>query len=142
LRFAELLALPPGVLNVVLGDVTTGQALTSHPDNAITVFTGSVEAGRDVNRRCAERFVPTLLELGGKDPVVVDEGVDPAVAAATIAHGALWNSGQVCTSMERVYVHEAVAEDLVPLLVSAAQSVVVGDPSDPTTQMGPLASEA
>jgi succinate-semialdehyde dehydrogenase/glutarate-semialdehyde dehydrogenase len=135
-----LLALPAGVLNVVLGDAATGQALTSHRDNAITVFTGSVEAGRDVNRRCAERFTPALLELGGKDPVVVDRDVDPATAAETIAHGALWNSGQVCTSMERVYVHAAVADEDIAALVQAASAAVVGDPLDPATQLGPLAS--
>lgn len=142
LRLAELLDLPAGVLNVVLGDASTGQALTSHPDNAITVFTGSVEAGRDVNRRCAERFTPTLLELGGKDPVVVDSDVDPALAAQTIAHGALWNSGQVCTSMERVYLSADIAERVVAELVKAASAAVVGDPLDPATQLGPLASHA
>ena len=141
LRFAELLDLPAGVLNVVLGDPSTGQALTSHPDNAITVFTGSVEAGRDVNRRCAERFVPTLLELGGKDPVVVDRDVDPEVAAQRVLHGALWNSGQVCTSMERVYVHAGVAGRFLEALVRGAGEAVVGDPLDPATQLGPLASQ-
>jgi succinate-semialdehyde dehydrogenase/glutarate-semialdehyde dehydrogenase len=141
LRLAELLDLPAGVLNVVLGDGTTGQALTSHPANSITVFTGSVEAGRDVNRRCAERFAPTLLELGGKDPVVVDETVDPDTAAATIVHGALWNSGQVCTSMERVYLHRDVADTVIDRLLDLAAARSVGDPLDPTTDLGPLVSQ-
>jgi acyl-CoA reductase-like NAD-dependent aldehyde dehydrogenase len=140
LRFAELLDLPAGVLNVVLGDGRTGQALTSHPDNAITVFTGSVEAGRDVNRRCAERFAPTLLELGGKDPVVVDETVDPNAAAETVVHGALWNSGQVCTSMERVYLHRDIAEAVLDHVLELAGQKVVGDPLDEDTDLGPLAS--
>ena len=142
LRFAELLDLPAGVLNVVLGDGRTGQELASHPDNAITVFTGSVEAGRDVNRRCAERFVPTLLELGGKDPVVIDETVNPDVAAATVTHGALWNSGQVCTSMERVYVHRELADEVIERIVELGAAKVVGDPLDPATDLGPLASLA
>jgi succinate-semialdehyde dehydrogenase/glutarate-semialdehyde dehydrogenase len=141
-RLVELLELPAGVLNLVLGDAGTGQALASHPDNAITVFTGSVEAGRDVNRRCAERFVPTLLELGGKDPVVVDETVDPEVAAATVTYGALWNSGQVCTSMERVYLHRDIADEVLAGILALAAAKVVGDPLDPATDLGPLASRA
>jgi acyl-CoA reductase-like NAD-dependent aldehyde dehydrogenase len=139
-RLAELLDLPAGVLNVVLGDGRTGAHLAAHPRIAMVVFTGSVEAGRSVARACAERFVPALLELGGKDPVVVDDDVDIAWAAGVVAYGGLWNSGQVCTSMERVYVHRSVADDFVDALVTAAQSKVVGVPMDPATELGPLVS--
>jgi acyl-CoA reductase-like NAD-dependent aldehyde dehydrogenase len=138
-RVAELLDLPPGVLNVVVGNGAAGQALSSHHEVDIVVFTGSLSAGRDVARRCAERFCPVLLELGGKDPVVIDADVDPRWAAEVVAHGAFWNSGQVCTSMERIYVHQEIAAEFVQALKDVAAGLVVGSPLDPTTQIGPLA---
>jgi succinate-semialdehyde dehydrogenase/glutarate-semialdehyde dehydrogenase len=140
-RLVELLDLPAGVLNVVLGDAGTGRALCSHRDVAIGVFTGSVSSGRDVAARFAERFCPVLLELGGKDPVVIDDDVDPEWAAEVVAFGAFWNTGQVCTSMERIYVHQGIAASFVDALVAIAENYVVGPPLDPGTQLGPLVSE-
>jgi len=140
-RLVELLALPEGVVSLVIGGADTGRLLTQHHDVAIGSFTGSVEAGREVAQAFASRFCPVLLELGGKDPVVVDGGVDPEWAAEIVAHGSMWNSGQVCTSMERVYVHRDVAEPFLAHLVAAVEALVIGDPLDPKTDLGPLASQ-
>jgi succinate-semialdehyde dehydrogenase/glutarate-semialdehyde dehydrogenase len=83
-----------------------------------------------------------LLENGGKDPIVVDAGVDPAWAAGQIALGAFTNTGQICTSVERVYLHEAVADDVLGELVRIADAMRVGDPADRATELGPLVDEA
>ncbi|MDP9101077.1 MAG: aldehyde dehydrogenase family protein [Actinomycetota bacterium] len=138
LRLVELLDLPAGALTVVTGDASTGRALCDHPDIAIGHFTGSVAAGREVARRFADRFRPVVMELGGKDPVVIDADVDPLWAAQVVAHGAFWNSGQVCTSMERIYVHDSIAAQFVDALAATTERYVVGDPLDPATELGPL----
>ena len=142
LRLVELLDLPAGALTVVTGEADTGRLLCDHPDIAIGHFTGSVSAGREVARRFADRFRPVVMELGGKDPVVVDADVDPLWAAEVVAHGAFWNSGQVCTSMERIYVHEAIAAPFVDALASKAEQYAVGAPLEPGTELGPLATPA
>jgi succinate-semialdehyde dehydrogenase/glutarate-semialdehyde dehydrogenase len=139
LAVADALALPPGVLSVVTGDETTGRSLATHADVALTVFTGSVPAGREVGAASGERLRPTLMELGGKDPVIVDRDVDTAHAARTVAFGAFWNTGQVCTSMERIYVHEAVANEFVDAFLAEVALLRMGSPLDSTTQLGPLA---
>ncbi len=97
-RVAELLALPPGVLTVLLGDARAGRPLVAHPGVDLVLHTGSVATGREIAAVCAGRGAKALLELGGKDPLIVDAGVDPAWAAAQAAAGAFANAGQVCTS--------------------------------------------
>ncbi|MFN8123774.1 MAG: aldehyde dehydrogenase family protein [Thermoleophilia bacterium] len=103
------------------------------------VFTGSVAAGRDVATRCGQRLKRAVLELGGKDPLIVDAGTDPEWAARMAASGAFANAGQVCTSVERIYVHRDVAAPFTEALVALAQGMVVGDPFDDATTMGPMA---
>jgi len=142
IRFAEVLGLPPGVLNVVLGDRRAGVPLTEHPLVDLVHFTGSVAAGRQVGAATGGRLSRAILELGGKDPVIVDADVDVAATAADIARGAFLNTGQICTSMERIYVHEAVAEELIAELVRLAGEEVMGSPTDPATTMGPLVDQA
>lgn len=119
-RFAELLDLPPGVVNLVHGDARAGRPLASHDDVALLHFTGSVEAGRSVGVAAASRLKRSVLELGGNDPVIVDADVDVAATAAAVAFSSFVNSGQICTSSERVYVHRAVADEFVAALVAAA----------------------
>jgi succinate-semialdehyde dehydrogenase/glutarate-semialdehyde dehydrogenase len=91
---------------------------------------------------CAGRLGKALLELGGKDALIVDAGVDPDWAAGQAATGAFANAGQICTSVERIYVHEAVAEPFVEALTRRAEALHVGPGSDPETEMGPLVDEA
>jgi acyl-CoA reductase-like NAD-dependent aldehyde dehydrogenase len=142
-RLAELVAgaLPAGVLEVVSGDAGTGQVLVEHDGVALVAHVGSSTAGRRIATTVGARGARALLENGGKDPIVVDVGVDPAWAAQQIATGAFTNAGQLCTAVERVYVVEEVADAVVAELGRLAEALVVGDPADPATTMGPLVDE-
>ncbi|MEU6841835.1 aldehyde dehydrogenase family protein [Streptomyces sp. NPDC046716] len=138
-RLFELAAsLPAGVLNLVLGDGRTGAALTEHDEVQLVHFTGSVGAGRAVGTATGHRLSRCLLELGGKDAVVIDAGVDPVATAQAVAFGAFINTGQICTSMERIYVHERIADEFVEALVATAGTFTIGDGRDPATVLGPL----
>jgi succinate-semialdehyde dehydrogenase/glutarate-semialdehyde dehydrogenase len=127
-RLTELLAaeLPDGVLNLLLGDARAGRPLAAHPGVDLVMHTGSVATGREIARACAGTGRKALLELGGKDPLIVDAGVDPAWAAAQAAAGAFANAGQICTSVERIYVHADVAEPFVAALVQEAGRTEIG----------------
>ncbi|MGW6505410.1 aldehyde dehydrogenase family protein [Nonomuraea angiospora] len=137
-RLLELMDLPPGVVNLVLGDSRAGAPLVADERVGLVHFTGSVESGRKVGERTGALLRRSILELGGKDPVVVDAGVDPVATAAAVAFGAFANSGQICTSMERVYVHRDVAEPFIEALVEAAGTYALGDGHDAGTVLGPL----
>ncbi|WP_454042341.1 aldehyde dehydrogenase family protein [Cellulosimicrobium sp. Marseille-Q8652] len=142
-RLAELVAgaLPADVLRVVSGDGATGEAIVAHEDVALVAHVGSTAAGRRIAATAGARGAKVLLENGGKDPVVVDAGVDPALAARQIATGAFTNGGQLCTAVERAYVVEEVADAVVAELARIAQDLRVGDPGDEATTMGPLVDE-
>ncbi|GAA3546815.1 aldehyde dehydrogenase family protein [Amycolatopsis ultiminotia] len=140
-RLAELLTLPDGVLNVVHGDGRSGGPLAAHPDVELVHFTGSVAAGRKVGAAAGQRLHRSVLELGGKDPVVVDADVDPVATAQAVAFGAFVNSGQICTSMERIYVHRDIAEEFIAALCEAAAAYPTGDGHDEKTVLGPLVDE-
>lgn len=137
-RLFELLTLPPGVANLVLGDATAGRPLAGHEQIQLVHFTGSVSAGRQVGATTGKLLHRSVLELGGKDPVVVDADVDPKATAEAVAFGAFVNSGQICTSMERIYVHRDIADEFVDALVAAAQTYGLGDGHDANTVLGPL----
>ncbi|MFD7705993.1 aldehyde dehydrogenase family protein [Streptomyces sp. NPDC059786] len=140
-RLLELLDPPPGVVNLVLGDARAGTPLVADERIQLVHFTGSVAAGRAVGAAAGGRLRRSLLELGGKDPVVIDAGVDPAATAAAVAFGAFVNSGQICTSMERIYVHRGVAVPFTEALVAAAATHTLGDGHDERTVLGPLVDE-
>lgn len=137
---AEVLAaeLPPGVLNLVHGDARAGRALAAHPEVDLVCHVGSIGTGREIAASCARTGAKALLELGGKDPLLVDAGVDPAWAAGQAAVGAFANAGQICTSVERIYLHRSVADAFVEALVAEAAGRRVGPGLDPETTMGPL----
>ncbi|GAB3733502.1 aldehyde dehydrogenase family protein [Nocardiopsis nanhaiensis] len=137
-RLAELLTLPAGVVNLVLGDARAGAALVEDERIGLVHFTGSVASGRRVGASAGGGLRRAVLELGGKDPVVVDADVDPVATAKAVAFGAFANSGQICTSMERVYVHSDVADRFVDALVEAAETYSLGDGHHGTTVLGPL----
>jgi acyl-CoA reductase-like NAD-dependent aldehyde dehydrogenase len=130
--------LPAGVLGLGVGDGALGAALAGHPDVDVVVHVGSVRTGRSVAAACAARGAKAVLELGGKDPMIVDAGVDPAAAAAQAAAGCFANAGQICTSVERVYVHRDVADAFVDELVSRAKAMRLGPGTEPGTDMGPM----
>jgi len=118
-----------GVLKVVRGGSDTGQALVAASD--AIVFTGSIPTGRKIAVAAAEAFIPAFLELGGKDPAVVLKGADLARAATSILRSAIYNTGQVCYAIERVYVDAAIENDFIVELKKQAQilqrSHAVGD---------------
>ena len=102
-------------------------------------FTGSVEGGHAVLAAARRRFIDVGLELGGKDPAYVRPDADLAFAAENIVEGVLFNSGQSCCAVERIYVHEAVYDDFIERAIAECERWVVGDPADPATWMGPMA---
>jgi acyl-CoA reductase-like NAD-dependent aldehyde dehydrogenase len=142
-RLADIVAaeLPAGVLQTVQGDGGTGHLLAAHDGIDVICHVGSTRAGRAIAQAAALTGAKVVLENGGNDPLVVDADVDPAWAAAQAALGGFVNSGQLCTSVERVHVHDAVAEDFLTALVAEAESLVMGAGSDPRTTLGPLVDE-
>lgn len=129
---------PPGVVNVVTGGVEAGEALTHSKDVALVAFTGSVETGKAVMRAAAEQVKKVHLELGGKDAFIVCEDVDLDVATRGSVWAAYLNAGQVCTSAERFYVLNDVYDDFVESFVARTQELVIGDPMEDSTDVGPL----
>ena len=137
-RFVELLDIPGGALQLLQGDARAGAPLAAHPDVDLVMHTGSVETGRAVAQACAARLGKALLELGGKDPLIVDAGVDPEWAAEQAASGSFANTGQICTAVERIYVHADVAEPFIAALARRAGALRVGPGLEEGTEMGPL----
>lgn len=141
---AELFAenLPPGVVNTVMGSGRAiGEGLVTDPRVDLVAFTGSTEVGSRLAALCAEAVKPSHLELGGKDPAIVFDDVDPAVAAQGVVWASFLNAGQVCTSTERVYVHRSSYDEFLEHAVKLADSIRVGDPFDESTQVGPMRSD-
>ncbi len=134
--------LPPGVLNVVVGDRDTGRALVAHPIPRLISVTGSERAGVEVSASAAADLKRVHLELGGKAPVLVFDDVDLATVAREIAAAAFFNAGQDCEAACRVLVAETVHDRFVAELVRAAGATRHGPPDDPTADYGPLNSRA
>lgn len=130
--------LPPGVLGVLEGDGATGAAIAADPRVDVVAHIGSTRTGRSIAAAVGARGGRAVLENGGKDAIVVDDGVDPAWAAGQIALGAFTNAGQLCTSVERVYLHAAVAEAVLAQLVLEAQRLRHGPPEHPSTTLARL----
>jgi acyl-CoA reductase-like NAD-dependent aldehyde dehydrogenase len=141
-KLAEEAGFPAGVFNVVpgIGEVA-GAALSHHPGIDKISFTGSPEVGRLIMRAAADGFKRVALELGGKSPQIIlaDANVEAAVGGA--AMGLFFNQGQVCAAGTRVLVHRSKYEQVLEALSAAAKAVKLGDPMDPTTNMGSLVSK-
>ncbi len=133
--------LPHGLFGLVQGGGPVGAALVRGPVQMVA-FTGSIATGQRIMREAATSMKRLVLELGGKDPMVVMPGADMDAAAAFAARESLRNSGQVCISVERVFVPRALHDDFVAKVVDHAKALVVGDPNDPKTDLGPMASES
>jgi acyl-CoA reductase-like NAD-dependent aldehyde dehydrogenase len=140
LELARLMAaeLPTGVLEVLVGDGTTGALLAGSPEVDVVAHVGSTATGRSIATAAAATGAKVLLENGGNDPMLVDADVDPAWAAEQAAVGAFANAGQICTSVERIYVVESVADAFVDALGRRARELRVGPGVDLATQLGPL----
>jgi acyl-CoA reductase-like NAD-dependent aldehyde dehydrogenase len=134
--------LPPGVVNVVAGGREVGASIAEDPRVDGVAFTGSVETGKKVARACSERVARINLEMGGKDPFIVCSDVADQISVA--AKGGAWaaflNSGQVCTSAERFYVLDDVYDDYLSAFVDYTKELVIGDPMQKSTDIGPMVS--
>lgn len=124
------------VLAFVTGDGQTGAALIEQVD--AVCFTGSVATGRKVAEACARRFIPSFLELGGKDPVIVLATADPDRAAAVVLRASVQATGQACQSLERVYVDQRLESAFLERLVARAEAVPLNYPDSRQGQVGPL----
>lgn len=145
LRLAQLFSeagLPDGVFNVVTGlGAAAGRALSEHPDIDKLVLTGGTEAGRSAGSSAARNFARQTLELGGKTPVIVFDDYDVEQAVNYAAFGAFVGAGQTCVCAARHIVQRRVYDEFVARLARKAEALVVGDPFDPRTQMGPVISQ-
>jgi len=133
--------LPPGVLNVVPGDRDAGEHLISHRDIDRVAFTGSTEAGRRVAEICGRDLRRCTLELGGKSAALVLDDADVETTMEGLRDAAFRNSGQTCTNQTRILVPRSRLEEITAALCDMVSSLVVGDPTDPRTEIGPLVSE-
>jgi betaine-aldehyde dehydrogenase len=144
LRFAELAleaGIPEGVINVVAGPGSTcGRGLVEHPDVAKIAFTGSTEVGRGIAAGAAQTIKRVTLELGGKSANIVFADADLERAAAKAPGGAFGNAGQDCCARSRILVEASVLDRFMALLEPHVTAIRVGDPLDPSTEMGPLIS--
>ncbi|MFB1295346.1 gamma-aminobutyraldehyde dehydrogenase [Mycobacterium sp. pW049] len=142
-RLASEAGLPDGVFNVVTGaGVDVGSALAGHADVDMVTFTGSTPVGRRVMLAAAAHGHRTQLELGGKAPFVVFDDADLDAAIQGAVAGALINTGQDCTAATRAIVARDLYDDFVAGVAEVMSGVVVGDPADPDTDLGPLISSA
>jgi acyl-CoA reductase-like NAD-dependent aldehyde dehydrogenase len=140
MHIADLLhdsGVPRDVFVPVIGDGATGAALMRQPVDGV-FFTGSLATGAKVAARAGERMIKVQLELGGKDPIYVCEDVDIPAAAAAVADGAFYNTGQSCCSVERIYVHESIHDEFVRAFVDEVGRYKLGDPMDETTYIGAI----
>ena len=140
LKVGELLrdVFPPGVVNVISGGDELGAKMTSHPVPRKISFTGSVETGKKVAQSAAPDLKRVTLELGGNDPAIVLDDADPAAVASAIFAGAFANNGQVCSAIKRVYVPEALYDDVVEDLAAQARTIKVGDGTQEGVKLGPI----
>src|SRR5262245_24297177 len=136
---AEAAGLPRGVFNIVTADREVSERLVTDPRVDKIAFTGSTAAGRRIASLCGQRIARYTLELGGKSAAVILDDANLATAADTLATSECFLTGQVCASLTRIVVPRTVHDEFVELLADRFSRVVVGDPFDPATQMGPLA---
>jgi len=132
---------PDDVFVPLIGGGATGAALLRQPIDGV-FFTGSYATGAKIAASAGKRMIKVQLELGGKDPVYVCDDVDVKAAAAAIADGTFYNTGQSCCSVERIYVHESIHDAFVDAFVAEVKTYRIGDPTDEKTYIGPLTRRA
>lgn len=136
-RIAQL---PKDVLQIVSGGGATGAALVDAAPDKI-MFTGSVETGKKIAAAASKNLTPVVLELGGKDPMIILRDADIEKASSAAVWGAFTNSGQACSSVERVYVHENIAKNFTRLVVEKTKAITQGGGRDSATDIGSMSSE-
>ncbi len=136
-RLLHAAGVPAEVMQCLVGGGDVGAALLAQPVDGV-FFTGSHATGQRIAQAVAQRFVKLQLELGGKDPTYVRADADPKAAAESLADGAMYNTGQSCCSVERIYVHEAIHDAFVEHFLATVASFKAGDPMDPGTYIGAI----
>ena len=137
-RIVEEAGLPAGLLSVLPGEGSVGDAIVRHPLVAKVTFTGGTATGRIIAHHAADRLIPVSLELGGKSPTVVLPDADLEQALAGVLFGIFSSSGQACVAGSRLFVPESIYDSFVDELVHRTKQLRVGPPEDPRTQVGPL----
>jgi acyl-CoA reductase-like NAD-dependent aldehyde dehydrogenase len=132
--------LPTGVLEIVTGDGSTGAALVDVAVDKV-MFTGSIETGKRVAEAAARHLTPVVLELGGKDPMIVFEDANLKNAARAAVWGAFCNAGQACASIERCYVHESIAKEFIDSVVNETVALKQGAPDSDDIDLGAMSNE-
>lgn len=144
LKLGEILEkvdLPPGTINIVTGSgETVGETLAAHPGINMISFTGSNQTGKRILALASHTVTPVTLELGGKNPWIVLEDADIDAAVANAMPSCFGNTGMACASTGRYYLHEKIHDEFVDKFVASAKHIVVGDPRDEHTTMGPVVS--
>jgi acyl-CoA reductase-like NAD-dependent aldehyde dehydrogenase len=140
-RLLHAAGVPHDAMALIVGAGAAGAALLEQPIDGL-FFTGSHATGTRIARALAGRLIKLQLELGGKDPTYVRADADARSAAASLADGAMYNSGQSCCSVERIYVHESLYDDFVAHFLDAVGGFVVGDPMDERTYIGAITRAA
>lgn len=140
-RAVQAAGIPDGVINILAMQHAVAEVLCTHPRVGMITLTGSVGVGRTVLEYCKANIAKPSLELGGKTPAIVAPDTDLAKAAAAIATSRTTHCGQLCTAVERVYVHDSVHDAFLALLRDAMAAVRIGDRSEDASCMGPLASD-
>ena len=141
LAFAQIcreIALPPGVVNIVTGDGTTGEALVKHPDPDKIAFTGSTEVGRAIRKATAQSHKKLSLELGGKSPFIIFEDADLDSAVEGLVDGIWFNQGQVCCAGSRLLMQESIAEKLIGKIQNRMNTLRIGPPLDKAIDIGAI----
>ena len=128
---------PEDVFQVIVGDGSTGAALLNSGVDKL-IFTGSVATGKRIAQTASARLLPVVLELGGKDPMIVLDDADIDVASSGVVWGAFVNAGQTCLSVERCYVHHSIYQSFVEACVRKTKQLRVGNGMDPQTDVGPM----
>jgi betaine-aldehyde dehydrogenase len=144
LKLIEIISkldIPPGIINVLTGPGSTvGKAVVAHPDINFISFTGSSETGKEIMSIASRTLKRIQMELGGKNPFIVLEDADINQAVSQAARSAFHNTGMVCASPGRYYLHEAIYDEFLEKFITAAKQIIVGDPGDEKTDMGPVVS--
>ena len=142
-KILEAAGCPAGVFNLVMGPGSkVGARIVDHPDIAAVSFTGSVATGRQVAIDCARHGKKVQLEMGGKNPMVVVDDADLDIAVGAALNGAFFSTGQRCTASSRLIVTKGIHDAFLDRLTAAAADLVVGDPLDPKTQVGPVVDQS
>src|SRR5215472_2663020 len=136
-RLLREAGLHPDLLQVITGEGTAGAALLESRIDKL-IFTGSVSTGKKVAQAAAARLLPVVLELGGKDPMIVLDDADVNVGSSAAVWGAFMNAGQTCLSVERCYVHESIYESFLKSCVEKTAKLKVGPGTDPASDVGPM----